>query len=134
MSFLEKNKLSSEDLLSGRPLPTLEHNNFTVGLVLDLYYFAVESKLPLKNSLSRWTSELSGVPSNEISESATVGKIYRIVNWMKTRRLSGASKESYLKGPFIVPSQVPSASSTSFESLESSGKSEHNRDRVWAGS
>ena len=109
MSYLKKYDISSEHLIGNCPLPKLGCGDLSVGLVLDLYNFALTNGVLIKNNLCRWLSCLTGEPLNQLNEKALVSKIHRILKSLRTRRLTGASKDTYLSERFICPSHSPSA-------------------------
>lgn len=118
---LSELKITKEQLLNKDISLT---SDLTNGIVLDLYSFCVSENLIIKDYLFNWISLLTKTNIHEINKEATLSKIHRTIKLCKSKR--GLEKNSILCQKFLIPVQVPSASTSSFKPIQS----EEQRDQL----
>lgn len=107
-SFLEKHNISPESLLYKSSITCIGAASFCNGLAVDLYNFATEHNLILKQYYYDWVSAIVNMNINEINKEALLSKVHRILKQVKGKR--GEAKLNYLNERFVIPSQTVASS------------------------
>ena len=103
MAFLEQYKITAKNLLELSFECEVSESSIKNGLVLDLFYFARDNNLQLNTFLCPSLAALCKIDINQINSAASLSRIHRLINLLKTKR--GNEKEKILNGVFTIPQE-----------------------------